>query len=165
LNNTPRMAALVCVVLSSLCLAAGFAAAGGWPGVVASLLAVAGWLAAQHRDGAWLGSLMLPASVLLAAVGVFVGASPFLMVLGGALALASWDLTQFCHLLAGQAPGPEFSRMVRRHFASLGLVMGAGLLAALASQVVAFQLPFLVIVALVAGLAFILERARRAFRL
>ena len=164
MNSSLRTAAVTCAILSSICLAAGFAAAGGWVGMGAAVLALGGWLAAQHRDGAWLAPLMLAVSALLAAIGAFTGASAFLMVLGGTLALASWDLTLFVHSLAGQAPGPQAARMAQRHFASLGLVIGAGLLAALAAQVVEFKLPFILIIALVVALAFLLERVWRIFR-
>jgi hypothetical protein len=160
-NLSPRNSGLICILLSGLCLGAGFGASGQWVGLALEGITLAAWLAARGRENAWLGTVALVASSALAAVGLWAGGSPYLMLPGATLALASWDLTLFDHSLADNPPGPVVARLEWKHYQSLALVLGIGLMAAVAGRIILVQLPFVVLLLLVAVLVFCLERAWR----
>jgi hypothetical protein len=162
-NLSPRIGALISIFLSNLCLAVGFIAVGQWLGLALVVFILLAWLMSRRSQFEWLVVMALPSAVILAAMGMWGGASPYLMIPGATLGLVGWDLTLFDQSLADDAESPAASRLVRKHYTALGLVLGVGLLAAFAGRIVSVQLPFVVILVLAAALAFFLERAWRTF--
>jgi hypothetical protein len=161
---SPRISSLGCIFLSTLSLATGFGISGQWLALGLTVVIMAMWLSAFRKDGGWLATLALVSAAAQVTVGMLAGASPYLMFPGAILALASWDLTLFDHYLARNAGGPMADRLVRKHYASLALVMGVGLIALAADQLVRLQIPFLLMVVLAIGLTFFLERAWRSLQ-
>lgn len=140
-----RRLKLACSTACALCLAAGFALAGKWVGAGLAGLVWLGWLFAAG----WPPSILLTASVALAAGGVWAGAPPLLMLPAATLALAGWDVARWEAFLDGASPAVA-ARSSRRHYACLALALGPALLVAWAGGLVHFQLPFAVLVFLVA---------------
>jgi hypothetical protein len=141
----PRLLKWGCLTAGVVCLAAGYARIGQW-----GILALAGlvWLAGVLAAG-WSGEVFV-VSVILAAVGVCVGAWPTLMISGAMLALASWDLAHWEQFVADGLPAADAARIEWRHYAFLALALGAGLLVALIGRLVSFHLPFGILLALTA---------------
>lgn len=134
-----------CLTAGVVCLAAGYALIGQW-----WVLALAGlaWLTGLLT--ASLATAVFLVLVSLAAVGVYVGAWPGLMILGAVLALASWDLASWEGFVAGGLPAEAVARLERKHYANLAAALGGGLLAAIAGRLISFQLPFGILLALAA---------------
>jgi hypothetical protein len=128
-----------------ICLAIGYGLVGRW-----GLLAVSGlvWLAGILAAG-W-STVVFVILVGLAAVGICVGAWPILMILGATAALANWDLANWEDFVADGLPTDTSARFEWRHHTYLASALGAGLLVAIIGQLVSFQLPFGILVLLVA---------------
>jgi hypothetical protein len=139
---------VVCPTACAVCLAAGYVLAGKAAGAAPVALVWLAWLFAAR----WPTSLMLAASVGLAAAGLCVGASPHLMLPGATLALASWDIARWDSFIASGLSIDIESRLEQKHYTSLALALVPGLLAAMAGQLIHLQIPFgvVVIVALLA---------------
>ncbi len=143
------------------CLGIGFATAGQWAFVAAALVILAGGMLDLRWPSGWLPPVALAASIGLAGIGVFTGAATALMLLAATLALAAWDLALLDHALASNPPDEPTGQLERRHYRNLAIVAGIGLLAALASQGIQFQIPFVVMLALVALVLYFLFRLVR----
>jgi len=143
-----KLLKLACPIASAVCLAAGYASAGLWLGVLLAALVWAAW----HFGAKWPPTLMLIGSVAVAAVGVGAGASALWMLPGATLALAGWDLAHWDSFLGDDMPAEVESRLERKHYASVALALVPALLVAAAGQFIRLQIPFgvLVAVALVA---------------
>jgi hypothetical protein len=128
-----------------ICLTTGYGLVGRW-----GLLALAGlaWLAGVVA-ASWSMAVFV-VLVGLAAVGICVGARPTLMILGAALALASWDLVNWEDFVADGLPADTSAQFEWRHHTYLALALGSGLLVVIIGQLVSFQLPFGILVLLVA---------------
>jgi hypothetical protein len=138
-----KLLKLACPIACAVCLAAGYASAGQWVGLALAALVWGAW----HFGAQWPPTLMLIASVTLAAAGLVVGASALWMLPGAALALASWDLAHWDSFLADDLPAEVESRLERKHYTCLALALVPALLAAAAGQFIRFQIPFGVLVA------------------
>ncbi len=147
--NLPKLLKWGCLTAGVVCLAAGYAQIGQW-----GLVALAGlvWLTGVLTAG-WSGVVFV-ASVGLAAAGVCIGAWPTLMILGAAMALASWDLASWEGFMADGLHPQIVARIGRKHYAFLALALGAGLLAAIVGRLISYQLPFGVL-AVLAALVFL----------
>jgi archaellum biogenesis protein FlaJ (TadC family) len=148
---------------------------GSGVGLTASVMLAAAWMAclgfARRVTASGLMPALLPfclfVSVALAVVGLLLGASPLLMLLAGALSLAVWDLLALDVALLVEYPGsdhrpPEADttrRYERRHILTLAVALACGLLFALTSRVIAFHLPFVIVLAAVLALIVALDRA------
>ncbi len=152
---------LLALAAGAACLGLGFAGTGQAAFVAAAALVFTGSVLDLRWPTGWLPPSALAASILLAAIGVFTGASTALMVSAATLALAAWDLALLDHALAENPPRQPTARLERRHYQNLALVLGAGLLAALASQGIQFQIPFVLMVALAALVLYFLLRLVR----
>ncbi len=161
MNRLRRILRLSTLVGSAACLGLGFAAAGLWGFVAAAGIVFAGSILDLIWPADWLPAAGLAASNGLAATGVFTGAMTAIMVLAATLALAAWDLSLLDHALANNPPRQPTLRLERRHYQSLAVVVGTGVLAALASQGIQFQIPFVVMVALAALVLYFLLRLVR----
>jgi hypothetical protein len=126
-------------------LAAGYVLAGQGLMVVPVVLVWLGWLFPAQCPV----SILLAASVALAAGGVWAGAAPFLMWSAATLALASWDMVRWDSFLAGDLPVEAGTRLERKHYICLALALGPALLAAVAGRLIQIQTPFGGLVAIV----------------
>lgn len=156
-----KFLSLVCPMTCASCLAVGYAMAGQWVALVAVLIAFLAWLPARQWLSTWLSSSALVVTVSLAAAGLLAGASPFLMILSATLALASWDLVRFDHTLTGGSSAKTVARLEKKHYESLVLALGTGLLVALTGRMIRFQIPFVGMVILVIFVLFSLDRVWR----
>ncbi len=128
----------------AICLAAGYALAGQTIALVCVGLVWLAWLLGTN----WPPSVMLVATVGLAAGGLYVGASPFLMLPAATLALVSWDWVRWQGFLGSSLSAEAQHRLEQKHAANLALAVGPALLVALAGRFIHFQIPFGILVAL-----------------
>ena len=136
-----KILSLVSPMACAACLAVGYAMAGQWVALVAVLIAFLAWLAARQRRSTWLSLAALVISISLAAAGLFAGVSPTLMILSATLALASWDLVLLDHTLAGNSSAQMVTLLEKKHYPSLVLALGLGLLAAVTGRMIRVQIP------------------------
>jgi hypothetical protein len=149
---------VICLIISGLCLAAGYGIAGQWVGAMIAILTGPAWLLARKYPGSQLPLFCLLASVGLAVAGRLLGSPTFLMVLASALALAAWDLVYLDAALGNTSPVEQSRRYETRHLQSLTLALGSGLLAAWLGSFLKIQIPFIVLVLLIAFSLFALDR-------
>jgi hypothetical protein len=162
--------------MCTLCLAAGYAAH-GW-GIVALAGASTGlawWLAHKWASHKWpsheWAATPLPLaafviSIAWSAVGLLSSAPLLLMILSTTFALASWDLALFEHSLADNPIASAATRALfqNRHYRSLALALGIGLLIVLVGRSIQVQVSF-IIIGLVVLLALVsIERIWRALK-
>jgi hypothetical protein len=153
-----KISFVISLVVSMLCLAAGYALAGEWIGAVFAILTGPSWLFARKHPSSWLPSLCLLMSVGLAVVGRLLGAAPWLMIYASGIALAAWDLLLLNASLDGNASGEQTRRYENKHLQSLALALGAGLLVTFLGRLLNPRLPFLLLAFLVALVIFGLDR-------
>jgi hypothetical protein len=158
-----KIPGLVCAVACVACLSLGLLAVGQWTALAGGALVLAVWMFAHKSASIALSTTALVISVVGGAGGLLAGANPILMLVGGTLALASWDLVNLEHDLLGCLPGNATRRLEQRHLASLALALGIGLLVASAGRALRFQPRFGVVFILVVGVLFCLDRFWRAF--
>ncbi len=161
MSRPRRNLRLLSPVAGAACLGLGFAAAGQWGFVAAAVVVFTGSIIDLKWPSGWLPPVALAVSIGLAATGIFTGAAAAWMLLAATLALANWDLALLDHALADNPPRQLTLRLERRHYQDLAIVVATGLLAALASQGVQFQIPFVVMVAMVALVLYFLLRLVR----
>jgi hypothetical protein len=157
-----RSLGLACPLLSLACLAAGLVLSGNASLLWFALPALGAWLTAWlvKRPFRGLAHLALLLTAGLSAAGLLSGAAPLLILAGAVLALAGWDVLLLCLTLQGE-PAGGISLYEKRHFASLALALGAGLLFALAGRMLHIHLSFFWMLLLAALLLFCLERLWR----
>jgi hypothetical protein len=158
MNYVRKIPGLLCATACVACLSPGLFGMGQWGWLAGGLLVFAAWLGAYGWSSVGLATLALMISIGLAAVGLVSGATPLWMLVGAALALASWDLLQLDHDLRSCAPSDATRLCEKRHYESLVLALGAGLLAALGGRLLRLQLSFGVIIILVVAALFSLDR-------
>jgi hypothetical protein len=156
-----RIFGLVCLILSLGSLVIGHAQIGQPLTLAAVLIASLVWLFARKWPSAELSAVALTISVGLAAAGLLLSASAFLMMLSATLALAAWDLTLFDHALAGSSSNPAIAQVEKKHYQSLALALGLGLLGAVAGRMISLPIPFGGMVLLVIFIFFSLNRVWR----
>jgi hypothetical protein len=145
-----KLGFVACLIVSTLCLAAGYALAGQWLGAVLAILAAPAWLFARKYPFSWLPFICLSMSIGLAVIGRLLGSPPWLMICSSALALAVWDLLLLNVSLAGCASGEQTRRYENKHLQSLALAVGSGLFATFLGRLLNLQVPFLFLALLVA---------------
>ncbi len=146
------------LVVSTLCLVAGYATTGQWIGIAMTLITGLTWLYARKNSALWLSHLCLLASVCLATAGILAGASPMLMLLGSGVALAVWDLVLLNDALRSSIFGGQTRRYENKHLQSLALAIGSGLLVALPGRWLHLEVPFVMLMLFVALVIFGLDR-------
>ena len=147
-----------CMILSVICWLGGYALLSLWPGAVISLLlGVIWWLAWKNPSPAMAG-FCLVVSLLLGGAGVLLNVSSWLMICGAVTALGAWDLLSLNLTLGNISAAAQNQRYENQHLKTLLFVLGGGLLLALLGELLAFQIPFFILLLLVAGLVFLLER-------
>ncbi len=145
---------IVSLGLSAGCLALGFARAAQWAAIAAFLAPWLVWLSAWRWSMLWSPSAALLASIGLAAGGLLAGAASLPVLISITLFLAVWDLMLLDQAVTSTAPGKALAYLERKHYQSLGVAVGIGLLGVVAAQMVRFPIPFVGVV-LLAILAFI----------
>ncbi|MBN1266903.1 MAG: hypothetical protein JXA25_15515 [Anaerolineales bacterium] len=153
-----KTALILCLIIAALSPAAGFALAGIYTGVVPSLLAGLLWLPARKYPHSWMPSISLTVSTALAAAGVLNGLSFILMIIGAGAALAGWDLLLLNAELENTQPGEKTRQYESRHMQTLALAVIFGILAALPRYAGNLQIPFFVMIILIAIMLFALDR-------
>ena len=149
---------LVCPIISATCLGVGYATTGPWIASSVLVLALLAWLIAIKWPFGFLSSSALVFSVSLAAAGLLTGAMPLLMILGAALALASWDVVLWNRAFTSNSVSTSLTLIENKHYQSLVVALGLGLLAAVAGRLFRFQISFGWMVVLAILPLFSLER-------
>lgn len=149
---------VLCLVVSMLCLTAGYGLAGQWIGAVIAITSGLAWLPARKYPVSWLPHICLFASVSLAVMGQLTGTPPLLMICGAGFALAVWDLILLDGGLGTNSSGEQIGRYENKHLQSLALALGAGLLVTFLGRLLHLQVPFVVMMLFVALVIFGLER-------
>jgi len=153
----------LCLSIFSLCLVAGFGAAGQWLLALAALAPASAMLLAQKPDRHWLSSVSLAAVVILSAAGLLLGGPSLLMVLGSTAALAAWDLLNFTHAISGSLPD-HARQMESAHLKSLALALGSALMVITIGLTIRLHVPFIVIFPLALLALFCLDRVLRELK-
>lgn len=138
-----------CLLITLGSLSAGFGLGGQWLGAGITLVPVLVLFFSPKISAAWVPSLCLGSLVVLAADGAFQGASPFLMILGAAAGLASWDLLNLQHSIDSSSTPDTLGKLERRHIRALGMALVVGLSLAGIGQLFTLKLPFLALLLLV----------------
>jgi len=149
---------LVCPIISAICLGIGYATTGLWIASLILVFTLLAWLSAIKWPSGFLSSSVLVFTVSLAAAGLLSGVTPLLMILAAALALASWDVVLWNRSLTGNSFTVSLTLIERKHYQSLAVALGLGLLAVFAGRSFHFQIPFGWMVVLVILAFFSLER-------
>jgi hypothetical protein len=149
---------IICLVVSMLCLVAGYGIAGQWIGAVIAVITGLAWLPARKYPTSGLPLICLLASVCLAVVGQLSGASSLLMICGSGFALAVWDLASLDNALGRDSFGEQTRRYENKHLQALALALGSGLIVAFVGHLINFRIPFMLMVFFVALVIFGLER-------
>jgi hypothetical protein len=149
---------VICLVVSMLCLTAGYGFAGQWIGAVIAIISGLSWLLARKYPLSWLPHLCLFMSVSLAVAGQVTGTPPVLMICGSGFALAAWDLICLDGALGTNSSGEQTMRYENKHLQSLALALGSGMLVAFLGGLFHLQIPFAVMMLLVALVIFGFER-------
>jgi hypothetical protein len=153
---------LVLLVLSTTCLALGFAWVAQWMAIAAVLTSLLAWLAGWRWPTIWSPSAALIVSISLAAAGLLAGASPLLMLLSVTPTIAVWDLVLLDQSLTNSSPEKTLALLEHKHYESLALALGLGLLAVIAGHTIRFQIPFAGIILLAILAFFGLDRIWRS---
>ena len=148
----------VCPMISVTCLGIGFATTGSWIAALVMVFSLLTWLSAIKWPFGFPPSWTLVFSVSLAAAGLLTGAMPLLMLLGAALALAGWDVVLWDRSLTNNSPPTSLTLIESKHYQSLVMALGLGLLAILAGRLFRFQISFGWMVVIVILALFSLER-------
>lgn len=149
---------VICLILSTLCLAAGYGIARQWTGMIVAILLGPTWWLARKYPGSGLPFVCLSISVGLAVIGRLTGSPPLWMIFGSASALAVWDLLFLDSALGNTAPGAPTRQYENQHLRTLLLALGFALLAVLLGRFVTIQLPFVVLLLSLALLLYALDR-------
>lgn len=156
----------VSLFLLGLSLTSGYYRIGSGIGLAASGTSIVAWLVYwwfAQRVSVSVFASSVPAfclfvSVGLAVSGLLLGAPAFLMMAAAGLSLAVWDLLALDVALSGQNREEQGRRYEARHLRSLGMAISSGLLASYGARLVSVQIPFVVLLLLIAVVVFALDR-------
>ena len=149
---------IICLIISVLCLAAGYWIPGHWLGAMIAILIGPAWLLARKYPDSPLPLVCLLGSVGFAVVGRLIGAPPLLMIFGSAVALAVWDLLLLDSALGNNSSAEQTCHYENKHLQSLTLALGSGLLATLLGSFLKIQIPFIVLMLFITFILFALDR-------
>ena len=148
---------IVSLIISTICLAAGYVIADQWIGTAVAIVTGAVWLAARKFPATYQNAcLLLPVSLALA--GLLIGVNPMMMIAGSSFALAAWDLLLLDGALKGTSSGEQTNRYEKKHLQSLAIALGCGFVLAMLGRLLTFNIPFIVMLLLAAILIFGFER-------
>ncbi len=155
---------LVILIACVTSLAVGYAMAGQWIALLGILFALVTWLLACKWRSGGLAVVALVLSVCLAIAGLLASVSPELMILGAALALASWDGVLWDQRRTDISSDKTVDLLEKRHYQSLALALGVGFLVAVAGRMFRIQMSFGWMTLLVILVLIGLERLWRTLR-
>jgi hypothetical protein len=147
-----------CVVVSVLCLSAGYALTGRWVGAVIVMITGPAWLLARKYPASLLPHLCLLGSVCLTVGGLLSGIPPLLMFFDSGAALAAWDLLFLDDALGSYTSGEQTRQYEINHVRSLALALGSGLFVTFVGRLLNLQVPFVILMLFMALAVFGLER-------
>lgn len=139
----------ICLIISSICLGAGYILAGYWLILPVFLAMLLFWIFTKNQPVFISASSLLVIFVILAAIGITADLPLILMIVACTAALVSWDLMQFNQSLVGNSLHKTNASLEKNHLYSLGLAAFAGLTLALISSYINIQFPFILILLLV----------------
>jgi len=148
----------VFLVLFVVCLAAGYAMSGRWVGTAIAVLMGPAWWFARKSTASALPQICLFGSVALAVAGRLTGSPAILMIVGSAATLAVWDLLLLDSALNKKSSAGDARQYENAHLRSLMLALGLGLLVAVLAGLIQLQVPFFVLMLLIAFSLFALDR-------
>ena len=161
-----RVISLACPIVCTICLAAGHAV-NGW-GIIVMAGASTGlaWWLANKWTSTSLPSAAFVISMAWGAAGLLTSAPALLMILSATFALASWDLVLFNRIQADNpiSSTPTIALFQNRHYRSLALALGFGLLIVLAGRAIQAQISFAIIGLLVLLALLSIDRIWRALK-
>ena len=152
---------LVCPFISVTCLGVGYTTTGLWIAGLVLVLSLLAWLFAIKWSFGFLPTSVLVFSISLAAAGLLTGATPLLMMLGAAFALAGWDVILWNRAFITNSLSASPTLIESKHYQSLAVALGLGLLAIIAGRLFRFQIPLGWMVVLVILTLFSLEHIWR----
>jgi hypothetical protein len=148
----------LCLIISVFCLAAGYSIVGQWIGVIIAILTGPAWLRARKYPASQMPFICLLLAVGLAVAGTLLGSPALLMIFASAMALAVWDLLLLDSALGNHSSAEQTRKYENRHLRSLLLALTSGLFAAWLGHSLNFQIPFFLLLLLVALMVFALDR-------
>lgn len=146
------------LILSVLCLAAGYAVAGHWIGAMSAIVLVPAWWLARRNPDSPLPFLCLSGSIALAVAGILLGTPSLWMIFGSGLALAGWDILLLDAALGNSSSGVQTRQYESRHLQALLLALGSALAATLLGRAFSIQMPFVLLILLLVLMLFALDR-------
>lgn len=149
---------VICLILSTLCLAAGYGITRHWSGMIAAILLGPTWWLARKHPRSGLPFFCLSISVGLAVLGRLTGSPPLWMIFGSTTALAVWDLLLLECAFANTSSVAPARRYEIQHLRALMLALGFAVLAIVLGRFVSLQLPFFVLLISLAFILFALDR-------
>ncbi len=161
-----RTISLACPILCAICLAAGYAVNGWGIAVMAGVSAGLAWGLANKWPATVLPLAAFVVSMAWAAARLLASTPSLLMILSAAFALASWDLVLFDHSLADNpiSSPSTIALFQNRHYRSLALALGLGLLIVLVGRTIQVQISFVIIGLFVLLALFSIDRIWRALK-
>jgi hypothetical protein len=137
-------------LLSTASITAGYLLAGSWMILPALLGMGLLFFFARRRSVFEAASVLLVGAAIFAVVGVMMGLSFTLMLLGCIGALSSWDLMLFSQSLMRATNREDIGLLEGLHYQSLVIAILGGVLFSLTAANFALDLPFIVILMLCA---------------
>ena len=147
----------VCLAASVFCLAAGYAFAGQWIGVMTAMSTGLAWLLARKYPASGLPLICLLTSVGMAVVGQLTGIPSLLMICSSGITLAVWDLLLLDVALESNSSGAQTCQYENKHLRSLVLTLSSGLCAALLGRLLTLHIPFALLILFVFLIVFGLD--------
>jgi hypothetical protein len=122
-----HIALFTSIIISVGSLVYGYANAGLDPFARWLLIFGVVWLISQLQRWEWFSAAALIVIVLIAGLGLWIGASPGWMFSSGIFALLAWDLSEFRGWMRFTFAKDEHPDLERRHIARLSLLALSGL--------------------------------------
>ena len=110
---------VICLIISALCLAAGYWIPGQWLGGMSVILIGPAWLLARKFPDSALPLVCLLGSIGFAVAGRLIGSPPLLMMFAAAMALAAWDLLYLDSALGNHSSAEQTRHYENKHLQSL----------------------------------------------
>ena len=130
------------IALATLALALGCAFVAFWSGAVVIVMLGALWLVGWQRGWTWTNTLALVGNVSMAALNVWLGSAPLVLLFGVVATLAAWDLFSFSMRLRHAPQIIGEAALIKGHLQRLGMVIGIGLLLGIMALTVRLGLSF-----------------------
>lgn len=134
----------ICLAISTVCLSAGYLSTGYWQILFVFPTLALIWYFVVKYSVFWSASIFLVVYLLLAAIGIFVDLSRFLMLIASTTALASWELMQFNQKQVEISLLKSNDLLEKNHLKTLALATGTGLILVFISSGISLEIPLIV---------------------